>query len=122
MLLNNFYTVSSIEHTAGSIHAAIRIQKDHSIFNGHFPSVPIVPGVCMMQIVKEVTESQTNSRLMITSADNMKFLSVLDPTQHADVEVAITYEQHNDSFQIKASIFAGQLTFFKLNATLKPAG
>jgi len=122
MLLNNFYTVSGIDHTAGSIHATIQIQKDHPIFNGHFPSVPIVPGVCMMQIVKEVTESQTNSRLMMTSADNMKFLSVLDPTQHADVEVTVAYEQHNDSFQIKASILAGQLTFFKLNATLKPVG
>jgi len=57
MLLHDFYKIISLEKTAESKYLAmILINEEHEVFQGHFPGNPIMPGVCMMQIIKELTE------------------------------------------------------------------
>lgn len=119
ILLNDFYTLLHHEPSPGSVKAKISINKDHRILEGHFPGLPIVPGVCMMQIIREIMEVTTNKSLSLTGADNMKFLSVINPDQNTEVEVAITYVEETPKIMVNATLFAGTLTFFKLKATLK---
>ena len=53
MLLKDFYKILSVESIGGSQHiATVLINENHVIFKGHFPDNPIMPGVCMMQIIK----------------------------------------------------------------------
>jgi 3-hydroxyacyl-[acyl-carrier-protein] dehydratase len=101
------------------VRAKISINRKHKIFEGHFPGLPIVPGVCMMQIIREIMEVTTERTLMIAGADNMKFLSVINPDQNAEVDVSITYSEDGGTFIVNASLFAGTVTFFKLKAALK---
>lgn len=119
ILLENFYTFLYHEPSPGSVKAKILINKDHEILKGHFPGLPIVPGVCMMQIVREVMEVMTKKSLSLISADTMKFLSVINPDQNQEVDVAVTYTESDDTFLINATLFSGEVTFFKLKATLK---
>ena|SRR5688572_18854494 len=119
ILLNDFYTIVSNSASGGSVRARISINKAHKIFDGHFPGLPIVPGVCMMQIIREIMEVTTERSLMIVSADNMKFLSVINPDHNQEVDVSITYSQDSGTFTVNASLFAGTVTFFKLKAALK---
>ena len=66
MLLGDFFEISDINNAEnGSIEALIKINKDHAIFNGHFPEFPIVPGVCMIQMVKEIVCSLQKSSMML---------------------------------------------------------
>jgi 3-hydroxyacyl-[acyl-carrier-protein] dehydratase len=119
ILLENFYTFLYHEPAPGSVKAKISINKDHKILKGHFPGLPIVPGVCMMQIVREVMEVMTKKSLSLISADTMKFLSVINPNQNQEVDVAVTYTEADDKFLINATLFSGEVTFFKIKATLK---
>ena len=121
ILLNDFYTLFQHDVAPGSVKAKISINRMHKIFEGHFPGLPIVPGVCMMQIIREVMEITSEKSLKIASADNMKFLSVINPDQNSDVDVAITYTEDGGTFLVAATLFAGTVTFFKLKAVLKPA-
>jgi 3-hydroxyacyl-[acyl-carrier-protein] dehydratase len=119
ILLNDFYTIISSDASSGAVRAKITINRAHKIFDGHFPGLPIVPGVCMMQIIREIMEIITERSLLIAGAENMKFLAVINPDQNREVDVSITYTDDNGALNVNASIFAGTVTFFKLKAALK---
>lgn len=119
ILLNNFYSILNRDVSGGSVRAKISINRQHKIFDGHFPGLPIVPGVCMMQIIREIMEVITEKQLMITGADNMKFLSVINPDQNKEVDVSITYTEDGSTLIVNASLFSGSVTFFKLKAALR---
>lgn len=122
MLLNSLFFADPISSTGHSIEAKVRIDKSHPIFEGHFPGQPILPGVCMMQLIKELIESAEQSKYILATADNMKFLNVVDPTENDQISASILIEQRNEEgMKITASLFAGDVTFFKLKATLQPA-
>ena len=119
ILLNDFYTIQQNTSSPGVVKATIAINKEHRILEGHFPGLPVVPGVCMLQIVREIMEVSSKKQLKITAADNMKFLSVINPEQNTEVEVAISYTEDAGKFLINATLFAATVTFFKIKATLQ---
>ena len=121
ILLNDFYTILQRTPAPGVVKATISINKKHRILEGHFPGLPVVPGVCMLQIVRELMEVTAEKELKLTEADNMKFLSVINPEQNTDVDVTINYSEEAGKFIINATLFAGTVTFFKLKATLQTA-
>src|SRR5687768_13751984 len=121
MLLNDFFSVHDQHHAAGNVTATLLINKDHGILKGHFPGQPVVPGVCMMQMVKELIELQTQRDLRITEADNMKFLSIINPDLNNEVQASVSYTDNNGALSINASLFSGDTIYFKLKATLQDA-
>jgi len=119
ILLNDFYTILQTVPTPGVVKARIAINKNHRIFEGHFPGLPVVPGVCMLQIVREIMEVDCGKELKLSQADNMKFLSVINPEQNNEVDLIVNYTVEDGKFSINATLFAGTVTFFKLKATLQ---
>ena len=121
ILLNDFFYVQELQINVGEILAVLRINTGHEILKGHFPGHPIVPGVCMMQIAREVFEEATGVSVRIVKGDNIKFLAVLNPVEHPDIKLIITHEGVADEYVITATLFSidagknsGQpLTFFK---------
>jgi len=122
ILLDDFYQLIRHEPAANSVKARISINGAHKILEGHFPGFPIVPGVCMLQIVREIMEVTASVPLRLTAAENMKFLSVINPVKDKEVDVAVAYAQDDDRFAINATLFSGTVTFFKLKATLNSSG
>src|SRR6187549_3160747 len=119
ILLNDFYSIIGQESPVEAIKATVTINKTDRIFNGHFAGLPVMPGGCMVQMVKEILELGVNKTLRIESADNIKFLSVIDPRQHGEVSASIDYTETENAFAINATLFADQLIFLKLRATLR---
>jgi 3-hydroxyacyl-[acyl-carrier-protein] dehydratase len=119
ILLDDFYTVVQKDALPGLVRAKVAINKAHRILEGHFPGLPVVPGVCMLQMVREIMELQFGRNLKIIAADNMKFLSVISPEHNPEVEATINYSEEEDKLSINATLFAGTTTFFKLKATLQ---
>ncbi len=119
MLLNDFFYIQRTENAGSMLKAFLQINKSHSIFKGHFPSIPIVPGVCMMEMIKEILEKHYNRKLIIRNGDNIKFLSVINPTEHSEIQADIQHDQEQDgSLKINATLFAEAITFFKIKGTL----
>jgi 3-hydroxyacyl-[acyl-carrier-protein] dehydratase len=117
MLNNDFFHIVSLDEGAGTLRAVIRINPDHHIFEGHFPGQPVVPGVCMIQIVKELLATVTGEEPLLKGGDMFKFLSILDPTKNNEVDVDIKYEEENTGqLNVQASLFHQQATYLKLKA------
>ena len=80
MLLKDFYTIVELDSSnKESIKAIIDLNKQHEIYKGHFPGNPIVPGVCLTQLIKEVMENVENKNLSLIYASNIKFMAVVNP-------------------------------------------
>ncbi|MBX2965384.1 MAG: hypothetical protein KF845_04500 [Cyclobacteriaceae bacterium] len=114
MLINDFFTIHEKASGEDTIQAAITLNKDHAIFKGHFPEVPVVPGVCMIQIVREVIEADRQVRLRLVSADSIKFLTVINPNETARVNLSVQINVSEKQYKVIASIFSGEIIYFKL--------
>ena len=118
---NNFY---NIEHSTISDEKAsfsIRLNKDHSIYKGHFPEFPVTPGVVQLEIIKELISISTNKRISLLSIRNCKFLAVLVPDD-SFLSVDIDFTNNEDgNLKISARIANQENVFFKLNGVYVPS-
>ncbi|MGI4862384.1 MAG: hypothetical protein ACRYFZ_00560 [Janthinobacterium lividum] len=127
MLQNSFYTVEGApETTATSVQATIRLNPEHAIFAGHFPGQPVVPGVCMLQIIKELLAGAIQQPVQLVRASNIKFLTVLTPGTHEIVSVQLKFDSSENGILVsEATISSGADRFIRLQqahyATRTPA-
>lgn len=86
-LKNNLYKIISKEEVNSIFNYTVELNPSCVIYQAHFPGEPITPGVCIVQIGKEVIEdllleqSSVSCRLEIIKAKNIKFLSVISPNE-----------------------------------------
>ena len=114
MLQGNFFTVSQLAMEPGSIKALLEIDPTHAIFEGHFPDAPVVPGVCMIQMVKEMIEQMAGAEIRLLRADHIKFLSVIDPRVEKTIWLEANYTMTEDKkISVTASIRQHAVICFK---------
>ncbi len=117
MLLNTFFTYQLIEKTEESISVALQLNKEHAIYKGHFPQMPITPGVCQVQLLKEVLELELGRGFLLESAKDIKFINMINPNEIASLQLDIKYKNIDDkNLQISGVIFQNEVKFLKIRA------
>lgn len=81
ILTNELYTILSHNVTASGHNYTLQLNPDSFIYQAHFPGEPITPGVCLMQMGKELLEDALQLQLDIKTVKNAKFLSVVSPKE-----------------------------------------
>lgn len=119
-ILTDFYTLNSSEKAEnGSFVANISLNKDHEIFKGHFPGNPVTPGVCMMQIVKELTEEFTGKKLFLKSASNVKFMAIINPFETPDLMLQLDINEGEEEIKVKNTTSFGETIALKMSVNYK---
>lgn len=114
MLLNDFFTIEKLETSGTELMAELLINPGHKIFEGHFPGQPVVPGVCMMEMVKEIVEQVLGKNTRLVKAQEMKFLAVIDPVKNNLISTNIKYTAGEDGgINVVASFFKEELMHFR---------
>jgi 3-hydroxyacyl-[acyl-carrier-protein] dehydratase len=122
MSLNDLYTIKRIhrEDNSNKLSILIRLNPSHEIFTGHFPGNPILPGVCIVQILKEILMDQLNKKLILNYASSIKYLSFINPEVNSiinfDVELK---EMGNDNFFCNAFLYFESLVFCRFKGYFK---
>ena len=86
-LKNNIYKIIGKEDKGGVVDYTIQLIPSCFIYQAHFPGEPITPGVCIVQIGKELIEEllaeqiSKSQTLDIIKLQNVKFLSLISPTE-----------------------------------------
>ncbi len=120
MLQGNFFTITSIHQEESSVKASLELNHEHKIFEGHFPQTPVVPGVCMMQMVKEIFEDVIGKETKIINAGHIKFLTIINPQITKTVQLDLKYViEENKKINIVASLFNEGVVYFKFKGLLK---
>lgn len=121
MLLQDFYSVDKINTISeGKYVALITLNKNHAIFKGHFPGNPVTPGVCMMQIIKEITESILKVSLTMVSTSNVKFMALINPEINAELMLDLEISENESSeIKVKNTTSFDETVALKLSNTYK---
>jgi 3-hydroxyacyl-[acyl-carrier-protein] dehydratase len=119
MLIKSLYEVTSLEKSETGFRAEIRLNKDHDVFKGHFPGNPVMPGVCMIQIIHELTEESLSKSLFLTRSSNIKFMAIINPEKDPNILLEIDWTQEEGQVKIKALAKAKEVVALKLSAEFK---
>ena len=113
MLTDPIFKILSINSTEGLISAALEIDINHEIFNGHFPEHPVVPGACMVQLVKDVLEKKLDTTMQLKIANNLKFLSLIDPQIITNLHLKLAYTIEDEQVKVNGDLVAEDVIYFK---------
>ncbi len=118
---NDIFNIIDLEHTDNQIAASLKINEESKIFKGHFPGQPVVPGACMLQMVKDVLETSLSASLLLKKADQLKFINMLLPSEGM-VKLEISYKICDDGlFKITGKLGSGDVVYFKFQGSFVKA-
>ena len=79
MLRDDIYSVTECGKNTGFAVYHISLNPCHAIFKAHFPGEPVTPGVCLIQMGRELAEDFIGRQMILKLLKNVKFLSVVSP-------------------------------------------
>jgi 3-hydroxyacyl-[acyl-carrier-protein] dehydratase len=83
LLLEDFYYIREVNATSTEkMSVKVELNADHPVYKGHFPDAPIAPGVCVIQMIKEVVMQHYQRNLLMTEAGNIKFMALMNPNHN----------------------------------------
>lgn len=120
-MLEDFYTVTQWLPRDGGFTATVALNAAHPVYAAHFPGNPVTPGVCVLQISKELLETTYGMRLRMTCAKNVKFLRAINPLLHTSVVFTVNCTLEDEV--VSAAVTAGydETVFVKISATYSVA-
>ena len=115
-LKDDFYCIKETQHTDKGVNFTVHLNANHFIYAAHFPGNPITPGVCITQIVKELTEELVQKPLFLKVVKNIKFTQIINPLQYSDVIFSIsTPREDENGYKVSASVVYGSDNFAKMS-------
>ncbi|MEI8006224.1 MAG: 3-hydroxyacyl-ACP dehydratase [Bacteroidota bacterium] len=87
MLKDKLYRINTItilpveggDNPVQKFSVQLNLDGTHGIFQGHFPGNPVLPGVCQVEMVRELAEEITGRKLMLSQASQVKYLNLINP-------------------------------------------
>ncbi len=119
MLIKGLYTVQNITQNEQEIKATVKLNAAHEVFKGHFPDSPVMPGVCMIQMIKELTEQTLNKNLFLTMVSNVKFMAIINPEVNETIDLILNITETEDLVKVKNVTSYDDTVALKLSATFK---
>jgi len=120
MLIQNLYSIQSFTANGESVSASVKLNKDHEVFKGHFPGNPIMPGVCTIQLVKELTEKALKKELFLSVVSNVKFMAIINPEKNDTIQVSLHISEEEGNIIVKNSVSFDDTLALKSNARFRP--
>lgn len=114
ILKNDFYSIQSLQQEDGAIKSSVELNQFNAIFQGHFPGQPVVPGVCMVQIIKEILETAIGKSLQLKAADHIKFLSMVNPQESTGLQAVISYAPAEEKINVTATLAKTEIICLKM--------
>ena len=127
-LKNNLYKIISKEEVNSIFNYTVELNPSCVIYQAHFPGEPITPGVCIVQIGKEVIEdllleqSSVSRRLEIIKAKNIKFLSVISPNETPILTYQVRklgYSEDNMTIETQIVVNSDDKSMAKISLVMK---
>jgi 3-hydroxyacyl-[acyl-carrier-protein] dehydratase len=113
-ILESLFSVKKLELNDGEILAVVVLNEDCEIFKAHFPSDPITPGVCQLNLLKDLLyQAYPQKTFTLQTASQIKFVEALRPAKSREIQVQIQTTFTDESMSISSSIFDDKQIFLK---------
>lgn len=120
MLLENFYTIKNKTFENDGWLVEVILNAFHPIYNGHFPDMPVVPGVCSLQLIKEIVSEIQETELRYEDISACKFLRAINPRENNILYLSFSLKDlPNDKYALQALMQNNENSVLKIKAVLK---
>lgn len=118
-MLDQFYTITKIESQTSTACFEVALNPAHAVYDGHFPGMPVVPGVCTLMMVKSCFEQWKGKRFVFRLLNSCKFLTAIRPERNRLLKIKLQEQECPEGlWGVSAQIYAGDQLVFKLKANL----
>ena len=124
MPATDVYSIEISSHTSGQeIHAKIALNADSPVYAGHFPGFPVTPGVCQVQMVKDILVEVLGIPLQLSKARDIKFNNIHEPGKVNTIYARIKYEMDGHRrIHVNAQLFEGDTKYLSLKGEFEAYG
>lgn len=123
MLLYTFFSIDKVTTQDEKTLFEVSINNEHAVFEGHFPGNPVVPGVFLIQMVREVIEHWQQKKFKIEAADEIKFMNMVVPQQSSRLTLEIQKRVKSEKpFAFSIVVSDGATVFIKMKLDLEIDG
>jgi len=110
----DFYHIQQKEITANDCSVSFLLRPEHAVFKGHFPGNPILPGVCMIQMIKDVFSDAKDIKAHLTTIHQVKFLELIVPEAGTILTLHLHWTAAGPGqWQVQAGMIRGENVFCK---------
>ena len=74
------------------VRASFIFQEDFDGFKGHFPDMPILPGIAQLSMIRVIAEKSVDQQLQPKAYTHTKFKSVVNPGEQVFVSMELWKE------------------------------
>jgi len=111
-LINKLYVAVSRKEEGNASDFTISMDWEHSIFKGHFPENPVLPGVCTIQIIGELLAEILDNDVRLEKASAVKYPAFISPAHGREFNFSIRHSLKEDgSVACSANVYKGNITF-----------
>ena len=117
-LINELFTYQKLEKNNNDHKVRVFLNPRHKVYEGHFPGNPITPGVCTLQMIKEIAMDLYQVNLQLLHLSSAKFIAFIDPRENPSLEVDIQIKDSTEfNLKVAGTIRNGDQCFVKLLGT-----
>lgn len=120
VLMDDFYSIVSAERAGdGSIVYGIKLNAANPILRSHFPGRPLVPGTCLLQILKELACRHSGLNVSVDTVRDMRFIKAMTPDH--DYRISFSTNRNADGTLASAGTVkdGDNKTYTKFSITYK---
>ncbi|QQL49390.1 ApeI family dehydratase [Mucilaginibacter ginkgonis] len=117
--MGDLYYVEHAHHIDETITADITLNPSHAIFKGHYPDQPVLPGACIVQLIKDVLASSLKTDSVLVKAVQMKFLQMIVPQENQRIALKIVYAAVDNYLKVTATLSIAEAPSFKFQGSFK---
>ena len=114
-LIEDFYDIIARREEEGATVFDVALRPDCKVYKGHFPEMPVAPGVCNLQMIRECAELVAGRPLMLGYIGQCRMTKLITPGECPRLEVKIQLEGEN----LVASITCGEELCLTLKGEVK---
>lgn len=122
LLEDTYYKIQNVAHDPSDPHHStfnIALIEDCDIYAGHFPSHPVCPAVCNMQLIRECAEKLTGHTLHISKIRKSRFTAILTPNETCQLIVDIQLINNSESvYDVTAVIKDSEKSYVEFQGTM----
>ena len=113
LLENKYYQIIYTQKEDLQAVYHISILADCKVYQGHFPSNPVCPGVCNIETIKECAIFLSGKVLMINTIKQCKLTAIASPSICPEVDIFIHLLPIKNGFTVTAKITDANTTYIE---------
>lgn len=115
-MISDIYQIVSREESDQKHIFKISLNRDHIIYQSHFPGNPITPGVIIIEILNDLLNIITDRKLSLVRAKNIKYLKTISPEEHPIVYFSINVQESDSIFTAACDVWYGETLFTRISS------